>query len=66
MADVKTADAKAQRITLVIHPAGFTATLPADSGTIIWTGGTPPTVSTSSVTVISFLYDGNGAIIGAL
>jgi hypothetical protein len=55
-----------QRVTLIIRPSGFTATLPASSSTIVWPGGVVPVVSTSGVTVINFLYNGSNPIVGGI
>jgi hypothetical protein len=55
-----------QKATLIIHPAGFTSTFPASSGTLAWNGGSAPTASTSAVSVISFLWTGTNPTYGGL
>jgi len=43
-----------RHLTLIIHPAGFQATLPAASGSLLWSGGSTPVPSTSGDTIIVF------------
>ncbi|HTV07814.1 MAG TPA: hypothetical protein VMD97_02060 [Candidatus Aquilonibacter sp.] len=53
-----------RKLTLIIHPAGFTSTLPVSSGSLVWSGGSPPAVSTSATTVIVFASTGVAPILG--
>lgn len=54
----------ARRIILWIHPAGFTATLPASSSSLAWAGGSPPAV-TGTLTRIGFENIGGTVTLGA-
>lgn len=53
-------------LTLVIRPAGFTATLPASSGALVWNGGSAPVPSTSNNTLISFGSTGVAPVFGGI
>ena len=55
-----------RRLTLMIRPAGFQATLPASSGSLAWAGGSPPTPSTSAVTLVTFASDGTAPVLGGI
>lgn len=55
-----------RKLTLIIRPAGYQATLPASSSSLVWAGGSPPAVSTSNPTIITFTSTGNAPIFGGL
>lgn len=55
-----------RKITLVIRPTSFQATLPASSGALAWSGGSAPSPSTTAITVITFGSTGVTPIFGGL
>ena len=58
-----------QRMTLIIRPNGFTATLPVSGSGLVWKGGSTgsaPVLSTSQTTVLSFVYTGALPIFGGV
>lgn len=50
-----------RHLTLIIHPAGHQATLPAANGSVVWTGSVP-TPSTTTDTIVVFSSTGSGTI----
>ena len=52
-------------MTLIIRPAGFQATLPSSSSSLVWSGGTTPTPSTSTSTYVTFSSDGTAPAFAA-
>jgi hypothetical protein len=54
-----------RRLTLIIHPSGYQATLPSSSSSLMWTGDSAPVPSTSTDTVIVFISTGSGKIYAA-
>ncbi len=55
-----------RRILLIIRPAGYQATLPASSSSLVWAGGAAPVPSTSTYTVLMFGSTGTAPIFGGL
>ena len=51
-----------RRITVIIHPASYQATLPASSSSLLWSGGSAPVPSTTTDTIIIFESTGAGRI----
>src|ERR1700727_2395532 len=61
-----TSNSTFRRIILVIHPAGFTATLPPSSSTLAWAGGSAPSPSISAITELNIGFGVGTVVLGGI
>jgi hypothetical protein len=54
------------RLILIIRPAGFQATLPTSSASLVWSGGSPVVPSTTAITLITFGGTGTAPVFGGI